>query len=268
MAKIGQSEILSNILIGPDLWRMRIRAPEAAKRVRAGQILHIRAGTGGDLILRRPISVCLADPEAGTMDVVFQVKGKGTLAMSRMKAGDLLDYLGPVGNYYEITARHRRIAVVGGGIGIFPLLEVLERYRRMRADGHHVVCDAYLGFRSKDLVVLEKDFAERSDRLVVATDDGSYGYDGLVTVPFKETLEKDRYDHVYACGPGPMIKALAAITDPAGVPCQVSMEQRMGCGVGACLVCVCRIKGPDGVARWKQVCKEGPVFWSRDVVFP
>jgi dihydroorotate dehydrogenase electron transfer subunit len=267
MVKIGFSEIISNNKIGPDIFRMRLDAPEQAKRVRAGQILHIKCGEATDMVLRRPISVCLANPEKGTMDIVYQIKGKGTHALSRMKRGDDLDYLGPVGNYYEISSSHKRIAVVGGGIGIFPLLEVLNRYNRLKKGGAEIKCDTFLGFRTIDTLVLEEDFKKLSNNVSITTDDGSYGRGGLVTVPFTEAVEKQDYDIVYACGPGPMIKALATIVNEKEIPCQVSLEQRMGCGIGACLSCACQIMGSDGTVSYKQVCKDGPVFWSKEVIW-
>ena len=267
MVKINISEIIGNNKIGPDMFRMTLDAPEQAKRVRAGQILHVRCGEATDMVLRRPLSVCLANVEKGMIDIVYQVKGKGTLALSRMRRGDRLDYLGPSGNFYETSSKYKKIAVVGGGIGIFPLLEVLNRYGRLKRHGAVARCDTFLGFRSKENVILEEDFKQLSDHTTIATDDGSYGFSGLVTLPFKESAEDGGYDIVYACGPGPMIRALAAITDAMGIPCQVSLEQRMGCGIGACLVCTCRIKNPDGTVSYKQVCKDGPVFWSRDVDF-
>ena len=266
MVKVNISEIVFNDKLTSDIFRMRLRAPEQAKRVRAGQILHIKCGEDTDMVLRRPISVSLSNIEDGTLDIVYQVKGKGTRNLSMMKPGGFLDYMGPSGNFYELSAKHSNIAVVGGGIGVFPLLEVLSKYRKMSNDGTHVRCDTFLGFRNIDTVVLEDDFRKLSDDFTVATDDGSYGFNGLVTLPFIDAIKDVKYDIVYACGPGPMIKALSAIVDNAGIPCQVSLEQRMGCGIGACKVCVCMIRS-GGEAVYKQVCKDGPVFWSRDVVF-
>jgi dihydroorotate dehydrogenase electron transfer subunit len=167
--------------------------------------------------------------------------------------------MGPLGKPFFISPDYERIAVVGGGIGVFPLLFLLETGKRK-------LKSAFLGFRSKEHITLMEEFKANSGELTISTDDGSFGEKGLIIDPFIKSFKSNCYDIVYACGPLPMLKAICEFTESQGVPCQVSLEQRMGCGIGACLVCACKTR--DG-EEWKysHVCKDGPVFWSRDVIF-
>ena len=123
-----------------------------------------------------------------------------------------------------------------------------------------------LGFRSRDAVILKEDFEKAGCRVILCTDDGSVGFRGLVTEPLRKVLEEPK-DVVLACGPGPMLKGVAEEAEARGVPCQISLEERMGCGVGACLVCACKIKKADGEEAYLHVCKDGPVFNAEEVVF-
>jgi len=127
------------------------------------------------------------------------------------------------------------------------------------------IVNVFLGFRNKEFVMMEDKFKIYSNNVTISTDDGSYGYSGLIVNYFKETIG-DNYDVIYSCGPNPMLKAVSRVAKEHGIKCQVSLEQRMGCGIGACLVCACRIKKGD---EWdyKHVCKDGPVFWSDEVIF-
>jgi dihydroorotate dehydrogenase electron transfer subunit len=129
--------------------------------------------------------------------------------------------------------------------------------------------DVFLGFRSKEFIVMEKEFKNVSDNLYVGTDDGSYGYNGLIVNYFKKIIEENNYDIIYSCGPNPMLKEVSNIAKNSNIKCQVSLEQRMGCGIGACLVCACKIKVTHNNKGWtyKHVCKDGPVFWSDEVIF-
>ena len=215
---------------------------ELPGEVSPGQFLHIGCGEG--LLLRRPISVC--DAEAGLVRIVFEVKGEGTRRLAAAKEGDVLDVLGPLGRGFAAPEKGR-VLLVGGGLGSAPLLMAARR----------LDCDAALGFPTADRVMLTEEFASRAGRLDIATDDGSYGFHGFVTELVKDRL--DGYAAIFACGPEPMLRALSKVC--AGRPLQVSMERRMGCGVGACLVCAVRLT--DGsVAR---ACKDGPVFDAREV---
>jgi len=220
-----------------------------------GQFLHVKCGDGQ--LLRRPISVARAqrDEPEDTAALIFEARGEGTKWLSQRKAGDRLDVLGPLGNGFDVSQPGRYL-LVGGGIGIPPLMEYGECLKWPRA--------AVLGFRtrSKAFPAITRRFEENCERTCICTDDGTLGRHGFVDAQVRELLEKEKdFTDILACGPRPMLKSVAEVAAEFGVPCQVSMEERMGCGVGACLVCAIPMK--DGTM--KHVCKDGPVFNAEEV---
>ena len=224
---------ISLTLEAGDMVRTAFRAP--------GQFVHIKCGHSR--LLRRPISVCSC--QAGEGDAPDRLAGR--------REGQSLDVMGLLGNGFPMK-REGRYLLVGGGIGVPPMLGCAQY-----APGR---CTAILGFRSGDRVMLEEQFRSVCSQVQVATDDGSYGFHGYVDALVRRELEGDRgYDAVLACGPRPMLRNVARAAEDFGVRCLVSMEERMGCGVGACLVCACDMA--DGSR--KHVCKDGPVFEAREV---
>lgn len=238
--------------IAPGIFDYVVEAPEIASEAKPGQFLHINCG--GRTILRRPISIC--DFGEGFVRFAFQVKGEGTEKLSRLHADDLIDIMGPLGHGFEVTEGEKAV-IIGGGIGVFPLL-------RLAADNPDAA--VFLGFRTKELICMEDDFNEVNKNVTICTDDGSYGYNGFAVAAMGEYLIDHKVDMIYCCGPTPMLKTVKQIAEFRGIPCQISLEQRMGCGVGACLTCVCETKD-EGMAKYKQVCSAGPVFKSEEVVF-
>ena len=227
-----------------DMIRASFRAP--------GQFVHIRCGEG--LLLRRPISVCscMEDEPDDLLSIVFEVRGEGTRWLAGRELGDSLDVLGLAGNGFDLKPEGRYL-LVGGGIGIPPMLGCAQ-YTGGRAT-------AILGGRSRDKIILEDFFREDCAKVLCATDDGSLGHHGFVDALVRRELSEDRgYDGVLACGPKPMLRNVAKVAEEFGIPCQVSMEERMGCGVGACLVCACHTTGGG-----RSVCKDGPVFNAEEV---
>ncbi|MDR3310693.1 MAG: dihydroorotate dehydrogenase electron transfer subunit [Oscillospiraceae bacterium] len=226
-----------------------------------GQFVHIKcAEDGGARILRRPVSVCDffgggdgAEPE---LTVVFEVRGGGTKWLSERREDDELDVLGALGSGFPEVSGD--ILLAGGGLGIAPLL-----YAAQRAGTR---AEAVLGFRSKERIILTGDFERLARRVEIATDDGSYGHGGTVAEPVRAALAERPFGAVFACGPRPMLRAVAEIAEERGVPCFVSLEERMACGVGACLGCAVKLKTADGEAV-KRVCRDGPVFASGEVVW-
>ena len=219
----------------------------------AGQFLHVACGHSR--LLRRPISVAcvLADEPENTAALIFEVKGEGTRWLANRKVGDQVDVLGPLGNGFSVEEGGRYL-LVGGGIGTPPLLGYAEAFRENAV--------AVLGFRSADRVILEDRYREACKEVYLCTDDGSAGRHGFVDAQVRDILEKDKgFTAILACGPRPMLKSVAKVAAEYGVPCQVSMEERMACGVGACLGCA--IQMADGTMR--HVCKDGPVFDAREV---
>ena len=223
--------------------------------LRGGQFLHIKCGDGQ--LLRRPISVAITgwDGPKDLVTLIFEVRGDGTKWLSRRKAGDKLDVLGPLGNGFDVSQKGRYL-LVGGGIGIPPLIEYGESLKWPRV--------AVLGFRTKAKAfsAVTSRFEENCEQTYICTDDGTLGRHGFVDGHVRELLEKDNnFTAILACGPKPMLKNVAAVAAEFGVPCQVSMEERMGCGVGACLVCAVPMKS----GAMKHVCKDGPVFHAEEV---
>ena len=218
-----------------------------------GQFVHIKCGHSR--LLRRPISVCSCQSEPlgpDLLTVVFEVRGEGTSWLARREVGDKLDLLGLLGNGFQMEPQGRYL-LVGGGIGVPPLLGCAETAISR--------CDAVLGFRDASHALLLNEFHARCASAVVATEDGSLGERGFVTGPMETLLRENRYDAVLCCGPKPMLKAAAALAKRFSVPCQVSLEERMACGVGACLGCAVQMR--DGAMR--HVCKDGPVFSASEV---
>jgi dihydroorotate dehydrogenase electron transfer subunit len=245
------------VKLAPDIFKITISSQYVSQNALPGQFINIRCSEGMVPLLRRPISICDTNIEKGTFDIVFGVRGKGTELLSRKTAGEYLDFTGPLGNSFDIDEKYKSISVVGGGIGIFPLLFALRKSKALNKN-------SYLGFRSKDYVILEEEFRNISD-LCVSTDDGSYANCGLVTIPFEKAIKNEKPDIIYACGPAPMIKAVVATSASNNIKCQISLEENMGCGIGACLVCVCKTKLGEGF-KYSHVCKDGPVFWSDEVI--
>ncbi|MCD8331614.1 MAG: dihydroorotate dehydrogenase electron transfer subunit [Oscillospiraceae bacterium] len=238
----GDAVILT--LEAGDMVRQSFRSP--------GQFVHIRCGEG--LLLRRPISVCTcqAGEEQDLITIVFEVRGEGTAWLASRQPGESLDVLGLAGNGFPMEPEGRYL-LVGGGIGTPPMLGCAQA-----GAGR---CTAILGFRSKEKAILLDQF-QSCGPVQVATDDGTLGYHGFVDALVRKELEGgDRYDAVLACGPRPMLRSVAKAAGEFQLPCFVSMEERMGCGVGACLVCACDMA--DGTK--KHVCKDGPVFNAREV---
>ena len=219
----------------------------------AGQFLHIACGEG--LLLRRPISVCMVqeDEPQDTARVVFEVRGEGTKWLAQRQVGDKVNVLGPLGNGFTVTPNDR-LLLVGGGIGVPPLLGQAAFTAKNST--------AVLGFRSADRTMLVEDYRDYCEAVYLCSDDGSLGRHGFVDAQLKDILEKDKnFTAVLACGPKPMLKNVAKVAAEYGVPCQVSLEERMACGVGACLGCA--VQMADGTM--KHVCKDGPVFDAKEV---
>lgn len=242
--------IVSNEQIADNVYAVTFDLGETAK-VRCGQFGNI--SVGGTHLLRRPIAICKAEENLVTF--CYQIKGEGTQLLKTMGAGTRLNVLMPLGNGFYVEENETKVALVGGGVGVFPLISVLREY------GDKKEISAYIGYRNKGAVCGVEEF-EKAHKFVGVTDDGSYGARMNAVQAFQADLEKgNRPDVVLACGPTPMLRALIALVERENLPCYVSLEERMGCGIGACLVCVCDMTN----GKKARVCKDGPVFNSKDV---
>ncbi|MEL7564265.1 MAG: dihydroorotate dehydrogenase electron transfer subunit [Dehalobacterium sp.] len=255
-------KILINRPVSPIHRQMILNLPDLAAVAKAGQFLHIRCGEKTESMIRRPISINSADREKGEIGLLYEVKGRGTQWLAEQKEGNLIDVMGPLGNGFMLKQSYRQILLVGGGIGVAPLFFLAQE---ARAQGK--IVNLLLGARSKELVMLEKEFRRIGVEVQVATDDGSYGFSGFVTQLIPEMLNKTCIDHVYACGPKNMLLHVAKLAEKHSVPCSVSLEERMACGVSACRGCVVGVKNSRGELSYKNVCSDGPVFEAQEVIF-
>ena len=228
-----------------DVVSITLEAGELAQAAKPGQFVNIKCGEG--LLLRRPISIC--DVNGTLLTVVFQVKGEGTQWLSQCQVGEELDVLGPLGHGYDIP--RGKVLVVGGGIGVPPMLYAAKCCE---------AADACVGFRSEENAILLEELSAACGRVLVTSDDGTIGAHGFVDALVRKALFEERYAAVFACGPKPMLKSVYHAAKEGNTPCFVSMEERMGCGIGACLVCACSVGG-----HHKHVCKDGPVFNAEEV---
>lgn len=241
-------EIIRAEKLSPNGYSLLLNAGSIAEEAVPGQFVHIACD---GLFLRRPLSIC--DADGPYLRVVFEARGAGTRQLSEKKEAEALNLLGPLGHGFSLDST--KILLVGGGVGAAPLLFAAKRMRG--------TADAVLGFRSGSAAILTREFETDCRRVCITSEDGSLGEPGLVDAPLRRLLSENSYDRVLACGPRPMLRAVAAAAAEAKVPCEVSMEERMGCGVGACLVCSC--KKTDG--SYSRVCRDGPVFDAAEVDF-
>lgn len=253
----GSYPILEKNAIAQDTYSFTVLCPEIAAIAAPGQFVHILPP--GAYSLRRPISIAGIERDRGTLRLVMAVRGKGTQSLAALRKGDSMDLMGPLGHGFTLLPDAKNVILVGGGIGVPPMLPLAAYY------GDCAV--AVSGFRSYPQVILQDDLKALGVHTICCTEDGSAGaVQGFVTQPLAELLEK-RPDAVYACGPEPMLKAVSALCIESGVFCEVSLEERMGCGIGACLVCACKTKQENGEEQFSHVCKKGPVFRAEEVVW-
>lgn len=247
------SIIFQNKQVAPAVWDMEIEDAALRDSALPGQFLHIKCG---EQFLRRPISIC--DKTATGLRILYQTKGEGTKWLAQQLPGTELDVLGPLGNGFELDARKKTL-FVGGGIGLFPLLYAA---RKIGKNGKTL-----LGAANREALTLLSEFESVCEGIAVATDDGSGGEKGFVTALLERELLQGGWDMICACGPEGMLQAVQALSARYNVPCQLSAEARMSCGVGACLGCAIRAKKPDGSETYLHVCKDGPVFPGNQLIF-
>ncbi len=256
MIALGTCILLENNKIAKDTYRMSLKCDFAGKCT-PGQFIHLAIPDFASHILRRPFSIHTADAENGTVDIVYKTVGQGTAAMSQLQKDIRLDVIGPLGNGYAMPQGTRKAWLVGGGLGIAPLLFIPKYYP-------DVLYEAFLGFCDCGSVYSTDSFEAVCGKVHTSTDDGSFCRLGFVTDMVKEALQDERPDIIYACGPVPMLKALKSVLAGTDISCQVALEERMGCGVGACLTCNCKVNREDGW-HYARVCREGPVFLLSEV---
>ena len=261
MAKTMIAELVKKEQLKNDIFKFSVKAPEIVNDSKPGNFIEIRVSDQTEPFLRRPISIYNLDKENGILEFIFQVKGKGTKILANKEAGEGIDIIGPLGFGTFKYENYSNIAVIGGGIGVFPLYELSKCAKK-----DNKTVSTYLGFRNEDYVVLEEEFKNVSDKLLITTDDGSYGQEGFAINFLKEDLEKQKVDCIYACGPLPMLRAIRTLAIEKDIPCQISLEEKMGCGLGVCLGCAVKTaRSTEENPEYWHVCKGGPVFQAKDV---
>jgi dihydroorotate dehydrogenase electron transfer subunit len=243
---------------------LTFRHPEVAREARAGQFVMIKAGQAAEPLLRRPFSVMAVDPEAGTFTLFVKAVGPGSRALSDLHRDETASCLGPLGRPFAPPPPGHEALLVAGGYGIAPFHLFCHELRR----GGQRARLFYGGRTVGDLQVREP-FAALEVPLAASTDDGSFGHHGRVTEPLAAHLDRHPGPAtLYACGPDAMLHAVAALAERRGLPCQVSLDPWMGCGLGTCLGCVVRIQRTgEERPKWRCACTEGPVFDAREVVW-
>lgn len=249
--------ILSQEKLAQDIYSMWIQT-EAASEAKPGQFISMYTNDGSKL-LPRPISICEINKAEGSLRVVYRVTGKdtGTEQFSRMKAGDKIPVIGPLGNGFPYEkAEGKKVFLMGGGIGVPPILELAKQ---MYCEKKQII----VGYRDGETFL--RDEFEQNGEVYISTEDRSTGTKGNVMDAIRENgLTADM---IYACGPTPMLRAIKAYAEENGIECYLSLEERMACGIGACLACVCKSKEKDHHTNVnnKRICKDGPVFLSTEV---
>lgn len=254
MKSVETANILKNKRISDNIFDMLLYCPQIAENSIAGQFVNVYTGRG-EYILPRPISICEADKQKKTIRLVYQVVGSGTKIFSEFKENDSIQILGPLGNGFSLNPLGNHV-IIGGGIGIPPLLELVKNLKG----------NIYVFLGSRTIPVLKDEFEKYSNYVYVSSDDGSSGFHGNVMQLVNNI--NPSVDYIYACGPKVMLNAVSKWAYEKNIDAQISMEERMACGIGACVGCAVKIRKKDK-EDWEnlKVCKDGPVFLSSEVVW-
>ncbi len=252
-------KIISNDKISSDYYYMKIKAPEIAVKGLPGQFVHIKVNSDDqsfDPLLRRPFSFFDIDKENGIIEIAYCIVGRGTRILSGYKS-QKLDILGPLGNSFNYTLKNKNIFIIGGGMGIAPLY-----YLSKKLSKENKVNVLLGGNTGKDLRFFINKFQKLSLNLKTATMDGSRGFKGTVTELWQDSFDLNKIDYLFSCGPEPMLKEIKDTADRYEIQGEVSLEERMGCGIGVCLSCTCKTKEGN-----KRICTSGPVLPLEEVIF-
>ncbi|MFA5146485.1 MAG: dihydroorotate dehydrogenase electron transfer subunit [Candidatus Omnitrophota bacterium] len=277
------AKILENRKAGPRYYKMRLGAPYLARATAPGQFIEVRPSDAVDPLLRRPFSVHRII--RGGIEILYEVVGKGTEILARRKPGELLDVIGPLGKGFDIKSTvhspRSTVVLVAGGMGVAPLVALAEKLvHSPQSTAHGKKIYALIGAKTKKQLICKKEFKELGIETLVSTEDGSEGCKGFITEILGSLLST--VDHgpwtVYACGPNAMLKAVAKIAAAHNADCQVSLEEKMACGVGVCLGCPVKVRSqftkpdtrypiPNTQYEYKMVCKDGPVFNAKEIIW-
>lgn len=271
-------KILENNEVAPGFYKMHIQSQYLAKNTQPGQFFEVKCSETNNPLLRRPLGVHRILKNG--IEILYEVAGRGTKLLSQKKASEYLNIIGPLGNGFNVSSVKRQVSsipiLVAGGIGVAPLLALaeslaysVERIAHRKKTEMHVL----IGACKKEHVLCVNDFKKLGCEVMVSTEDGSLGKKGLITECLTSLLStlNPKFSTIYACGPTVMLKAVAKIAEMHRMECQVSLEERMACGIGVCLGCPVKVK-PNPEPRtpnagYKMVCKDGPVFNAREIAW-
>lgn len=253
MPLLEKGLIISNKQTGTNLWEMEFIAPGIAAECQPGQFVHVRSEVNQEPLLRRPLSLYDVDNNLGSITLLYKVVGRGTEILTRFENKQYLDVMGPLGKGFTLPDASQKVLLVGGGVGIAPLVYLCRKLR----ENENEVTVLYGTANRRELTGIER-LRNLDICFMPATLDGSAGYKGLVTDLLMERVNPDSIDRIYTCGPEPMMAAVARYAFQHGIPGEVSLEEYMACGVGACLGCARKLKSSDD--RYAKICKDGPVF--------
>lgn len=255
------AKLIKNIEVMPDYYKMVLDAPSVARAAKPGQFVNILASDKFEPLLRRPFSI--HNVSDSKLEILYRVVGKATELFSQKKPGEKLNVLGPLGNGFDLKKKKGRITLVGGGIGIAPLIFLAEKLAEVKSKKGKVKITALIGAKNKKHILCADELKNLGCEVKIATEDGSFGFKGLITELLKQNIKtKDRPRTIFSCGPKPMLKETANISKKYNIATQLSLEEHMACGIGACFGCVVNTKH-----GYKRVCKEGPVFDIKEIIF-
>lgn len=260
MPAVENGLVAAHQKVGELLYEMEIIAPQIAREAQPGQFVHLRPGSTNDPLLRRPLSLYDVNQKLGSITVLYKVVGRGTALLSQVNSREHVDIMGPLGKGFTLLSARKNTLLVGGGVGTAPLIYLA---RVLQEKGHSVKA-AYGAASANEAAVFTRKFDELGVPAWSATMDGSLGYKGTVVGLLQEQLHFAKVDMIYCCGPEKMMEAVTAFARQHSIKGEVSLEEAMACGVGACLGCAHKLKPEDN--DYVKVCKDGPVF-NMDLLF-
>jgi dihydroorotate dehydrogenase electron transfer subunit len=258
------TKVLWNKTVGPAYFKLGLTCSEHYSTAKPGQFVMLRVGDRLSPLLRRPFSIHNVILNAGKVngiEILYKVVGEGTELLSKCRTNDMLSILGPLGNGFLIPEACHRISIVAGGIGVAPMVFLASDLVKTGIDPGQ--CTVFIGGRSSDDLLCQDEFWSLGMKVRMTTDDGSAGDQCLVTHPFELAVKQEKPDMIYACGPLQMLQCIAAVAENFNLPCQISIEALMACGMGACLGCAVKPRGDKD--KYLHACIDGPVFNSKAI---
>ena len=263
--KLLNGEILGNKKYGENLYKIEVFSPYICRNALPGQFVEVKCSYEHltDPLLRRPFSICEIDRRFNVFSLLFTVRGKGTAFMTKLKKGETLNFIGPLGEGLKFNEGHLKYVLIGGGIGVAPLCFIANELITKENDVLFMA-----GFKDNSFYAWERDLIKITRNYKIFTEDGSRGEYGIPAAHVSKNLKEYKNCTFIICGPVEMLKALQGILKKAGkVRALALMEERMACGIGVCMGCVIKIKGTDGGFNYRKVCSDGPVFDLMEVIF-